>query len=161
MGFLWYIFCHIRSWILSIYAKIWLRENHTLCSVKLSLLVNSGTKFFSVVLAKFCAWSAKLAALTSSTTFFLQLKVLVYIFGSERSIYWASILNLLNSNQIPQDWNWCMVPTSDLNNLKRHNMHGVKSVQIRSFFWSVFSRTRTEYGPEKTPYLDTFHAVMI
>ena len=54
-----------------------------------------------------------------------------------------------------------MVPTSDLNNLKRHNMHGVKSVQIRSFFWSVFSRTRTEYGPEKTPYLDTFHAVMI
>ena len=36
------------------------------------------------------------------------------------------------------------------------------------FFWSVFSRTRTEYGdlrskyrPEKTPYLDTFHAVII
>ena len=28
----------------------------------------------------------------------------------------------------------------------------VKSVQIRSFFW---------YGPEKTPYLDTFHAVKL
>ena len=28
-----------------------------------------------------------------------------------------------------------------------------------SFFWSVFSRSRTEYGAEKTPYLDTFHAV--
>ena len=40
------------------------------------------------------------------------------------------------------------------------------------FFWSVFSRIRTEYGeivfspnagkygPEKTPYLDTFHAVL-
>ena len=27
------------------------------------------------------------------------------------------------------------------------------------FFWSVFSRIQTEYGPEKTPYLDTFHAV--
>ena len=37
--------------------------------------------------------------------------------------------------------------------------HCVKSVQIRSFLWSVFSRIRTEYGPEKTPYLDTFHDV--
>ena len=47
--------------------------------------------------------------------------------------------------------------------------HCVKSVQIRDFFWPVFSRIRTEYavfspnagkyGPEKTPYLDTFHAV--
>ena len=35
----------------------------------------------------------------------------------------------------------------------------VKSVEIRSFFWSVFSRIRTEYGPEKTPYLDNLHAV--
>ena len=50
-----------------------------------------------------------------------------------------------------------------------------KSVQIRSFLWSVFSCIRTEYGkilylsifspnrrkyrPGKTPYLDTFHAV--
>ena len=58
--------------------------------------------------------------------------------------------------------------------------HCVKSVQIRSFFWSVFSRIWTEcgeirsispqylsvfspnegkYGTEKTPYLDTFHTV--
>ena len=37
----------------------------------------------------------------------------------------------------------------------------MKSVQIRSFFWSAFSRIRTEYGPEKTPYLDTFHTVHI
>ena len=52
----------------------------------------------------------------------------------------------------------------------------VKSVQIRSFFWSVFSRIWTEYGEiwsispysspnagkfglEKTPYLDIFLAV--
>ena len=42
-------------------------------------------------------------------------------------------------------------------------VHYVKNVQIRSFFWSVFSCIRTEYagkyGPEKTPYLDTFQAV--
>ena len=35
----------------------------------------------------------------------------------------------------------------------------MKSVQIRSYFWSVFSCIWTEYGPEITPYLDTFHAV--
>ena len=53
-------------------------------------------------------------------------------------------------------------------------LHCVKSVQIRSFFWSVFpefglntERYRVfspnvgKYGPEKTPYLDTFHAVLI
>ena len=50
-------------------------------------------------------------------------------------------------------------------------VHCVKSVQIRSFFWSVFSHIRAEYGeieylsifslnagkygPVKTPYLDT------
>ena len=27
-----------------------------------------------------------------------------------------------------------------------HNFHCVKSVQIRIYFWSVFSRIRTEYG---------------
>ena len=31
----------------------------------------------------------------------------------------------------------------------------MKSVQIGSFFWSVFSL----FGPGKTPYLNTFHAV--
>ena len=35
--------------------------------------------------------------------------------------------------------------------------HWVKSVQIRRFFWSVFSPNARKYGPEKTPYLDTFH----
>ena len=49
------------------------------------------------------------------------------------------------------------------------SLHWVKSVQIRSFFWSVFSRIWTEYvekrsrksGPEKTPHLDTFHVVLM
>ena len=40
-------------------------------------------------------------------------------------------------------------------------LHCLKSVQIRSFFWSVFSCIRTEYGLEKTPYLDIFYAVLI
>ena len=52
-------------------------------------------------------------------------------------------------------------------------IHCVKSIQTRSFFWSIFSRIRTEYGylfvfgpnarkwgPEKAPHLDTFHAVI-
>ena len=52
--------------------------------------------------------------------------------------------------------------------------HCVKSVQIRTYFWSVFSCIRAEYGdlqisvfspntgkngPEISPYLDTFQAV--
>ena len=37
--------------------------------------------------------------------------------------------------------------------------HCVKSVQIRSNFWSVFSPNAGKYGPEITPYLDTFLAV--
>ena len=37
----------------------------------------------------------------------------------------------------------------------------IRSVHIQSFFWSVFSCIWTEYGPEKTPYLNTFHAMCI
>ena len=46
-------------------------------------------------------------------------------------------------------------------------IHCAKCVQIRSFFWPVFSRIRTEYeeirkyGPEKNPYLDPSHAVIV
>ena len=28
------------------------------------------------------------------------------------------------------------------------------------FFWSVFSPNAGKYGPEKTPYLDSFHTVI-
>ena len=38
-------------------------------------------------------------------------------------------------------------------------LHCVEIIQIQNFFWSVFSSIRTEYGPEKTPYLDTFHTL--
>ena len=37
--------------------------------------------------------------------------------------------------------------------------HCVKSVQILSDFWSVFRPNTGQYGPEITPYMDTFHAV--
>ena len=40
-----------------------------------------------------------------------------------------------------------------------YSTHCVISVQIRSFFWSVFSRNTGKYGPERTPYLETFHVV--
>ena len=39
--------------------------------------------------------------------------------------------------------------------------HCVKSVQIRSFFWSVFGPNAVKYGPEKTQYFDTFHLVTV
>ena len=35
-----------------------------------------------------------------------------------------------------------------------------ENVHIRSFFSSVFSRIAGKYGPEKTPYLNTFYAVL-
>ena len=60
----------------------------------------------------------------------------------------------------------------------RLHLHCVKGVHIWSFFWAVFSRIWIEYreispylsvfspgaekyGPEKTPYLGTFHAVWL
>ena len=39
----------------------------------------------------------------------------------------------------------------------RSNAHCLKSVQIRSNFWFVFSPNEAKNGPEITPYLDTFH----
>ena len=42
--------------------------------------------------------------------------------------------------------------------------HCVKSVQIRRFsgpYFPVFSLNTRKYGPEKTPYLATFHAVYV
>ena len=44
-------------------------------------------------------------------------------------------------------------------------MHCVKSVQIRSYFsgpyFPVFSPNTGKYGPEITPYLVIFHAVIV
>ena len=42
---------------------------------------------------------------------------------------------------------------------KTDDFHCVQSVQIRKFFWFVLNPNTGKYGPEKTPYLDKFHAV--
>ena len=50
-----------------------------------------------------------------------------------------------------------------LDNLK-NNTTCVKSVQIQSYFWSIFSCIQSEYRKirtRNTPYLDTFHAVQV
>ena len=39
--------------------------------------------------------------------------------------------------------------------------HCAKNVQIRSFFWSLFSSITGKFGPEKTPYLGAFYAVLL
>ena len=39
--------------------------------------------------------------------------------------------------------------------------HCVKSVQIRSFLWSVFNPNTVKYGTEKTSYFDTFDTVKL
>ena len=41
------------------------------------------------------------------------------------------------------------------------SFHYVKRLQIWSFYWSVFSCIRTEYRPEKVPYLDNFLPVFL
>ena len=66
------------------------------------------------------------------------------------------------------------VAASTIPTPNKKNSHQVKSVQIWSYFWSVFSGIRTEhgdllisifspntgkYGPEITSYLDTFHSL--
>ena len=51
-----------------------------------------------------------------------------------------------------------------LDAVRKLNAHCVKSVQLRSFFWFVFSCSRTEYRKiwtRKTLYLDTFQAVAL
>ena len=72
---------------------------------------------------------------------------------------------------IPKDFGFIVYCQSNIafSELRKSTLkHFVKSVQTRSFFWSVFSRIWTvsvfssnvgKYGPEQTPYLDTFHAV--
>ena len=42
-----------------------------------------------------------------------------------------------------------------------YNSDLVNSVQIQNFLWCIFFCVRSKYGPEKTPYLDTFHKVTI
>ena len=84
-GFLWYKFLCIYPWVVPYIVKCGLEPLylHIICSVQLSLLVNFCTTFFSNALAKFCAWNAKLATLTSCSAFFFLLpQVTMYISSS-------------------------------------------------------------------------------
>ena len=47
-------------------------------------------------------------------------------------------------------------PLAAVNEVDNNLTHCVKSIQIQSFFWSVFSRIRTEYGEIRSmsPYSD-------
>ena len=55
--------------------------------------------------------------------------------------------------------NQCFKLTADSSFTDSSVNHCLKRVQIRSIFWFVFSCIWTEYEPEKTPYLETFHAL--
>ena len=63
--------------------------------------------------------------------------------------------------------NFCVndifVTSQKLTSTSLRNSHCVKSVKTRSFFQSVFSRIRSEYGHLRSfwIYLDTFHTVSI
>ena len=54
--------------------------------------------------------------------------------------------------------NSCVILVGFVGHLRLHRT-SLRSVQIRSYFCSVFSCIRAKYGPEITPYLDTFHAM--
>ena len=41
------------------------------------------------------------------------------------------------------------------------NYTGRRMCKYGVFFWSAFSRIQSKYGPEKTPYFDTFYAVLM
>ena len=58
-------------------------------------------------------------------------------------------------------WNFDIVLVTMFKQEKafQRSYHCVKSVQIRSYFWSVFNPNAGKCGPKKTPYLDTFHTV--
>ena len=57
-------------------------------------------------------------------------------------------------------WLWLLITKVNFTNeWELIDLSRLKCVQIRGYFWSVFSCIRTEYGPEITPYLVTFHTV--
>ena len=75
------------------------------------------------------------------------------------------LLNVLFTFSLRSVSTWVVIPnqkTRAVAHFLSNSSHCVKSVQIRSFFWSVFSvfsPNVRKCWPEKTSYLDTFHAV--
>ena len=95
-------------------------------------------------------------------------KVLVYLLLTLNKFHTSFLVLLsLTLRTYMFAWEFCRIMTCII-----WANHCVKSGQIRSYFWSVFSCVRSEYGiypvfspdtgrygPETTPHLDTFHAV--
>ena len=82
-----------------------------------------------------------------------------------KQVYWKFAENFIKFFRIAILWNMCGRLLMKIWWCRRiFAIHCMKSVQIRIFFWSVFSRIRAEYGkknrPKKTPYLGNFHAVI-
>ena len=89
----------------------------------------------------------------------LFLLFLCFYFG-RKIVKTPFVLILENYKMVSLKFLW----PGHLKRIAEASNHCVKSVQIRNFFWSIFSifsRNARKYGPEKTPYLDTFHAVNI
>ena len=78
----------------------------------------------------------------------------------------AKTVRVVIDLNLTKTWNKQMTIVMS-SSFKYPEIHFVKSVQILSFFWSVFStpnlsvfsQNTGKYRPEKTQYLDTFHPV--
>ena len=56
---------------------------------------------------------------------------------------------------------WETVTENLKNDTVKIKRHCVKSVQVRSYFWSIFNPNTGKYEPEIAPHLDTFHEVRV
>ena len=83
---------------------------------------------------------------------FKQLHQCKYLQTSLVNISFSTLSLLLNKNNNKEIDKQPEITTP-------RNKQCVKSVQIRSFFWSVFSCIRTEYGPEKSSCWTLFYSV--
>ena len=115
-AFLWYVFSRICPWILSIYGKFG-SEKTFIFAYLMQCETESTGKLTYNILFRCIHKILFMKRQTCSTDIFHWIFLAA---RSNRYICWALILNLLNSNQIPQASGWCLVPISDLNNLKRH-----------------------------------------
>ena len=115
--FLWYVFSCMSLDSVHMQENVAHRKPlylHILCIVQLSL----GTTFFSNALSKFCAWSTKLATLTSCSAFFLQRQVTLLISGSLTIHLLGSNTESTEFQPNTTDSNWFLKPISDFNMLE-------------------------------------------
>ena len=83
------------------------------------------------------------------------------------SLFWVKYASCLITTETTSFWHigkqengrWKMNRDRKIEGFGQKYNHCVKSVQIRSYFWSAFSSEK--YGPEITPYLNTIHAVNV